>query len=133
MVPRINSLPAPNRKQIHCCQGMPAHQLPSMGGAHEGQVARSSPKNLTFYPYAPMQPNLPPNLNICPSTFLQVLNYHIPCPLLSTLNLVFWTILNLQAATGDSLTSITPTLWFLHTEVPWSHPHSLVEVLSCPQ
>lgn len=131
MVPRINSIHAPNRKQIHCCQGMPAHQLPSMGG-EEGQVARSSPKNLTFYPDAPMQPNLPPNLNTWPSTFLQVLNYHIPCPVLSTLNLVFGQS-SISRLLLDSLTSITSTLWFFHTEVPWSHPHSLVEVLSCPQ
>lgn len=67
---------------------MPAHQLPSVGGGEHEQVATSSPKNLTFYPDAPMQPDLPPNLNICPSTF-QVLNYHIPHPLLSKLNLVF--------------------------------------------
>lgn len=68
MVPRINSLHAPNRKQIHCCQGMSAHQLPPEGGGHEGQVPDHHQR---------ISPSIP--MPLCSPTCLQILkSVHLP-------------------------------------------------------
>lgn len=68
MVPRINSLHAPNRKQIHCCQGMPAHQLPPERGGHEGQVPDRHQR---------ISPSIP--MPLCNPTCLQILtSVHLP-------------------------------------------------------
>lgn len=54
--------------------------------------------------------------------------YSSPSPLHTQLG--FQTILNLQAIIPSLPSTQLPTLWFLHTEVPWSHFHALVEVIS---
>lgn len=76
----INVAHAPDRKWIHCCQGMPAHQ-PQPAGEHEGQVVRPPPQNPAFLLLPLCCPAPVPKSRICPSrSCLQVLSYSYPSP-----------------------------------------------------
>lgn len=126
MVPRKNSVHAPNRKQIHCSQGTLAHQLPLLEREHGGQVADLHHRislSILMPLCCPTCLQIPTSVHLDLSSSSE-LQYSSPSALYTQFG--FWTILNLQAAVHSLTSTQLPSLWFLHTEVPWPHPIHLL-------